>query len=179
MTSTGAWARIGAAAAAVAGGLVVAVIPGAEASDFAVSACTSADLSARQSDTGAGMSQPFSVITVTNISGHACSLTGYPSVTRARTKTGSKSIHTRNARLANGPSADPSHFSLAPGGHAWFTLGTATAYDPPVVTFRRITFTPIAGSAGTITVKVKLPATAPSGQAFPIGVTAFAPGSHP
>lgn len=179
MSSTGTWARIGAAATVVAGGLVVAVIPGAEASDFAVPACTSADLSARQSDTGAGMSQPFSVITVTNTSGHSCSLKGYPSVTRAFTKSGSKAIDTRNARLANGPSAGPSHFSLAPGGKAWFTLGTATAYDPPLVTFRRVTFSPIAGSAGTITVKVKLPATAPSGQPFPIGVTAFAPGAHP
>lgn len=44
-------------------------------------ACTADDLSARQTGSTAGMSQPTALITVTNTGAAACTLRGYPTVT--------------------------------------------------------------------------------------------------
>ena len=150
--------------------------PTAQAGDVRSAACSASHLSATQTGSGAGMSQPFSVITVTNTGSSTCSLNGYPTLTGAWTRSGRQSIHVKDGNLGNMSDPGPSHVSLAPGAKAWFAVGAATAYDPPLVPFRRIAF---AAGGGRVTSRLVLPATAPQGKAFPLGVTAFAPGSGP
>jgi len=148
--------------------------PSSSASDVAVRTCAAGDLSAKQTGSGAGMSQPFVVITLTNTSGTACALDGYPAITGMWTKHARKTVHVTRGNLGNMTDPGVSRFVVAPGGHAWFAVGAATAYDPPVVTFRRVVFS--VGAGPSVVAKVQLEATAPRGKAFPIGVTAFAPG---
>ena len=138
-------------------------------------ACSADDLSARVTGTGEGMSQPAAYVTVTNRSGASCTVKGYPTITMARTKKARQAITVTKDAVQNAPKPKPRRIVLAPGGRAWFAVGTATAYDPPVVTLTRIAFTTNRGS-GRATVKVSLPATAPTGEPIPMGVTAFAPG---
>jgi hypothetical protein len=174
-------ARIGSATGVLAVIMLAGLGQVARASDAAVPTCSSADLSARQTGSGAGMSQPYSQITVTNTSAGFCSLKGYPAITGAWTKSGRKGIRVTKGNLQNIAGPGPRRFVLAPGGHAWFAVGAATAYDPPLVNFTRIAFAPTPGgsTATSVIARLRLPATAPQGKPFPIGVTAFAPGSHP
>ncbi|MEI6363029.1 MAG: DUF4232 domain-containing protein [Actinomycetes bacterium] len=171
---------VGASAGLLTLGLI-AGSPAAFAGDSSVATCSARDLSARQSGSGAGMSQPYVQITLTNTSGVACALDGYPKITGAWTRTGRKAVKVSNRNLQNIAGPAPHRFIVPAGGHAWFAIGTATAYDPPLVTFRRFAFATTAGSSllQRRTVAVQLQATAPSGKPFPVGVTAFAPGSHP
>lgn len=127
------------------------------------------------------MSQPYVQITLTNRSGAACSLDGYPSLTSGWTRTGRKPLKVSNGNLQNIAGPAPHRFVVPAGGHAWFAIGTATAYDPPLITFRRFVFATAPGSRvhERRSVGVQLQATAPSGKPYPVGVTAFAPGSHP
>jgi hypothetical protein len=115
---------------------------------------------------------------MTNTSSSPCALNGYPTITGAWTLSGRKSVKVRNGNLQNMAGPGPARLVVAPGGHAWFAVGAATAYDPPVVTFRRLAFSTGAGS-GSVTSRLRLQASAPQGKPFPIGVTAFAPGSAP
>ena len=155
--------------------------PSAGAADVSAATCSATDLSARQTGSGAGMSQPYSLITVTNTSEVACTVKGYPSITGAWTRTGRKPIRITRGNLGNMRDPGPRRIVLAPGGHAWFAVGTATAYDPPLVTFTRLSFAPAPGAivADSVMARLRLQATAPSGKPFPIGVTAFAPGRGP
>ena len=175
MTSRRAW-RIGTAVAL--GALSAALLwgPSAQAGDMRSNSCAASHLSAKQTGSGAGMSQPFSVITITNTGSSTCSLSGYPTITAAWTKSGKKAIRVTPGNLGNMSDPGPSHVALAPGGKAWFAIGAATAYDPPLVTFRRIAFS---AGGGSVLAKLSLPATAPTGKAFPLGVTAYAAGSGP
>jgi hypothetical protein len=150
--------------------------PGAAAGDVAAPPCAASDLSARQTGSGAGMSQPFSLITLTNTSAVACSLNGYPTLESMSTRSGRKPIKVTPGALGNMSDPGPRRFVVAPGGHAWFAIGAATAYDPPVVTFRRVVFSVSSGAPGMVRARMSLQASAPSGKAFPIGVTALAPG---
>ena len=168
------------AAVAMGAGLLIAS-PAAFAGDGAVASCSARDFSARQTGAGAGMSQPYVQITLTNTSGSACALNGYPAITGAWTRTGRKAVTVTNRNLQNIAGPAPHRFVVPAGGHAWFAIGSATAYDPPLVTFRRFAFATSSGGglAGSRKVSVSLQATAPSGKPYPVGVTAFAPGSHP
>jgi hypothetical protein len=61
---------------------------------------------------------------------------------------------------------------------AWFAMGTATAYDPPV---RNLTQVAVAVTAGTsvsqsLKVTVNQQASAPKGGPIPVTVTAWAAG---
>ena len=161
--------------------LVTVLGSSAQAGDSTVSTCSSSVLSAKQTGSGAGMSQPYSQITVTNTSSTACALGGYPSITRMWTKSGRKAITVKRGSLGNMTDPGASRFVLGPGGHAWFAIGAATAYDPPLVTFTRVAFSTSSGAtvAASVISTMQLPATAPTGKPFPIGVTAFAPGSNP
>jgi len=150
--------------------------PSAQAGDARSTTCAASHLSAKQTGSGAGMSQPFSVITVTNTGSSTCSLNGYPTITSAWTRSGRKSIHVTPGNLGNMSDPGPGHVSLAPGAKAWFAIGAATAYDPPLVTFRLIAFS---AGGGTVKAKMSLQATAPKGKPFPLGVTAYAAGSGP
>jgi hypothetical protein len=162
------------AAATIAGvGLVVAN-PAAAASP-----CDTSDLSAKVTGTAAGMSQPSTFITVTNISGSTCTVKGYPTITRMKTKKGAQKFTVTNGAVMNAPKPKVKTLSLAPGGKAWFAIGTATAYDPPLVTFTKMAFALAPGTSVGDSLKVKItqPATAPSGKPFPVGVTAFGKGT--
>lgn len=154
--------------------------------------CTAAELIAEQTSSGAGMSQPFAIITVTNRGSRACTLTGYPTITAASgteikpTGTSPGPLTDEPISVTNGALnavADPGPRTLrvAPGGHAWFALGTATAYDGPVVTLGRVSVSldgSSAPGAGALAIPVDLAAGAPAGKPFGIKVTAYAPGTY-
>jgi len=136
--------------------------------------CGPAMLSAKVTGTAAGMSQPTSFVTVTNTGASTCTLKGYPKITRAWTKKGKVAIAVTNGGVQNAPQVKVRTVTLKPGQHAWFAIGTATAYDPPVVTLTKVAFTTDATSP--IKVKVSQQASAPSGKPIPVGVTAYAKG---
>jgi hypothetical protein len=149
--------------------------PSAVAQTRSIPKCMASDLSAKETAENAGMSQPASLITLTNISGRTCSLKGYATITEARTKKGPQEFTAGPGLLENAPNPKPKRVVLKDGDKAFFGVGTATAYDPPFVNFTRLTFSLVKGG-DTLTVKVGLPATAPKGQPFPLGVSAFARG---
>ena len=160
---------------AVAVGVLTAWVPSASASTASPAPCSARNLSAKVTGTGEGMSQPAVFVTVTNTSGRSCTVKGYPTIKVAKTKDGRQAFTVTKGAVNNAPQTKPRRIVLAPSGHAWFAIGTATAYDPPVVTFIKIAFATAPGG-GRARVKVSLPASAPTGKPFPIGVTAFAPG---
>jgi hypothetical protein len=147
----------------------------AAAAPRSLPACSAADLSAKATGSGAGMSQPAVYITVTNTSSRTCTLNGYPTITRAATKKGKQAITVTKGGVMNAPQAKSKRIVLAPSGHAWFALGAATAYDPPVVTFVRVRFATAPGGPTALS-RISLQATAPSGKPFPLGVTPFMAG---
>lgn len=141
--------------------------------------CTAADLTARVTGGGAGMSQPAVYVTVTNTSTKACSLDGYPRITGAWTVKGPQHVSVKDGAVMNAPATKPKAIIVQPKGHAWFAIGAGTAYDPPLVTFERISVAPSSMRASFTVRHLGLQATAPKGQPFPLGVTAFAAGSAP
>ena len=151
---------------------VTALGPSASAGDAA--GCSGRDLSAEVTGYSEGVSQPAAYITVTNTSARTCVVRGYPTITSARTKKGRQPITVTDGAVMNAPRNQPRTIAISPGGHAWFAVGAATAYDPPVVTFVRLRFSP--NGDGTRSVRLALQASAPTGKPFPLGVTAFAPG---
>ena len=173
---TASLARTTIAAAAVAAVAAFGLVLASPAS--AAATCATSDLSAKVTGTAAGVSQPSTFITVTNTSGYACSVKGYPTITRMKTKNGAKQITVTNGAVNNAPQVPVKKINLKPGGKAWFAIGTATAYDPPLVTFKKMWFAlePGASVSGSLKVKITQPATAPSGKPFPVGVTAFGKG---
>jgi copper(I)-binding protein len=173
-TMTRSW-RAGSVSLVLAVCAVAGVASGAEASARSLPACSAAGLSARATGAGAGMSQPAVYVTVTNTSSTTCTLFGYPTITRAVTKNGRQSITVSKGGVMNAPQAKPKRIVLAANGHAWFAIGAATAYDPPVVTFTRIRFATASGGP-TATARISLQASAPSGKPFPLGVTPFMAG---
>ena len=167
--------RAGSAAIVLAVGAACALGATASAAPRSLPFCSAANLSAKVTGEGAGMSQPAVYITVTNTSGKSCTLNGYPTITRAVTQKGKQPITVSKGGVMNAPQAKPKRIVLAPRGHAWFALGAATAYDPPIVTFVRVRFATSSGGPTTLA-KISLEASAPSGKAFPLGVTPFLPG---
>ena len=162
------------ASAALAVCAVAAWGPGAMAAERSVDACSGSDLRAKVTGSAAGMSQPAVYVTVTNTSDASCFVKGYPTIAGAWTDTGRQQVAVTNGAVMNAPQSKPKRIVLAPGGHAWFAIGAATAYDPPVVTFTRMSISMEGGI--TMVRKLALQATAPAGGPFPIGVTAYAPG---
>ena len=155
-----------------------AVVP-AEASSAPV--CLGTHLSGKTTGGGAGMSQPYSIITVTNTGKKPCTLHGYPVLTGAWSPKGAIDFSVKNGSLYNQPSAKVTRFVLAPKGKAWFALGSADAYDGPMVTFIRITFAAKKGTslADSAILRQNFQANGPSGKPIPLGVTAWAPGKGP
>jgi hypothetical protein len=159
------------ASTALLAGVALAAAPPSSAAP----ACTADDLTARQTGSAAGMSQPAALITLTNTGDTACTLRGYPTVTGAWSRTGRLSIDASRGTLMNAPPAKPRTIRLDPGDQAWFGVGTATAYDPPIRAIVRLAINPGQG-AGTLSVRVILQATAISGQPIPVIVAPYAPG---
>ncbi|MDP1877777.1 MAG: DUF4232 domain-containing protein [Actinomycetota bacterium] len=166
--------RVGSATMAVALCAVAAWGTGASAAERSVAACSGADLSAKVTGSAAGMSQPAAYVTVTNVGDASCFVKGYPTIAGAWTKKGRQQIAVTNGAVMNAPESKPKRIVLAPGGNAWFAVGAATAYDPPIVTFTRLSISMEGGV--TVVRKLGLQASAPSGQPFPLGVTAYAAG---
>ncbi|MDO8310286.1 MAG: DUF4232 domain-containing protein [Actinomycetota bacterium] len=169
-----AW-RVGSATVALALCAAAAWGPGATAAERSVAACSGTDLKAKVTGSAAGMSQPAAYVTVTNVGAASCFVKGYPTIAGAWTKKGKQQIAVTNGAVMNAPESKPKRIVLAPGGHAWFAVGAATAYDPPVVTFTRLSIS-MAGGGITMVRNLGLQASAPSGQPFPLGVTAYAAG---
>ena len=167
--------RAGSAAIVLAVGAACALGATASAAPRSLPSCSAANLSAKVTGEGAGMSQPAVYITVTNTSGKSCTLNGYPTITRAVTQKGKQPITVSKGGVMNAPQSQPKRIVLAPRGHAWFAVGAATAYDPPIVTLTRIAFATSSGGPVT-TARVVLEASAPSGKPFPLGVTPFMAG---
>lgn len=176
MTVSSRIARTGLVAVVVAAG----VVAGSSAAQGAASKCATSDLTAKVTGTAAGMSQPSTFVTVTNSSDSSCWVKGYPTITRARTKAGRVAISVTHGGVQNAPSVKVKKVTLKPGGQAWFAVGTATAYDPPVRTLTRlaVAIDPGTAVADSLKVKVSQQATAPAGKPIPVGVTPFAKGTQ-
>ncbi len=159
-------------------GSLVAVGSLVSANAATVGPCAATSLTAKATGSGTGMSQPYTVFTVTNASSKPCTLKGYPVLTGAWTAKGKVAISISNGAVMNMPSVKVKAFVVAPKGNAWFAIGSGTAYDSPLVTIRRFTFATTAGAsvAQSSLVEADLQATAPTGKPYPLGVTAFAPG---
>ena len=155
---------------------VAAIGPSADASTRSIPACGTGSLTAKVTGGGAGMSQPAVYITVTNVSGKACTVAGYPRITNVRTKQGPVQVTVSNGDVMNAPQAKPKTIVIAPNGHAWFALGAATAYDPPLRTLTRVAFSTSPGGAHAAT-SISLQATGPKGKPIPLGVTAWMAGT--
>ena len=167
--------RASAAVAVVAAGVAAA---GPAASAAAAPECGASGLSAKVTGTAAGMSQPVTFVTVTNTGSQACYVKGYPNIDKVKSKARKVSFTVTKGGVQNAPQVKVSKVVLQPGGKAWFAIGTATAYDPPIVNLTKVVFS-IDGEATPSTVlKVKIAqqATAPSGKPVPINVTPFAKG---
>lgn len=130
--------------------------------------------------TGASVaSQPFEVLAFKNISAARCSLSGYPGLSAYTLRTGVEfkvwtklkrgSIYERNdlgARTVN----------LAPGGEAWFDIGSVMAYQGGLdaVSINRLVLYPPGSDTGIVVI-TPFGATRPPGRAYPITVTALYP----
>lgn len=141
--------------------------------------CDTSNLSAKVTGTAAGMSQPSTFITLTNTGTTTCKLKGYPTITRVWTKKGKVAVTVTKGGVQNAPQVKVKKVVLKPGQHAWFAIGTATAYDPPVVTLTKVAVATAAGTsvADSLKVKISQQATAPKGKPIPIGVTPYAKGT--
>jgi hypothetical protein len=69
----------------------------------------------------------------------------------------------------------PHQVRLTPGATASFDLGTATAYDGPLLSVTRVLIRP-PGQAAGIPVHVGMYANGPRGRPIPVGVTALRAG---
>jgi hypothetical protein len=153
------------------------------------SVCGPGDLTALETGGGSVASQPFSLITVTNAGDHPCTLSGYPTIvavsstpSESSTSPGAQPLAVVDGGLYEVPDPGPSEITLAPGGHAWFALGTGTGYAGTFVTVKEVRFaTPSTPATGptAIAVPVSLAATMPPDKPLTITVTAFAAGTHP
>lgn len=166
--------RVGAALAVVAAGVTAA----SAASAAAAQQCGPSGLSAKVTGSAAGMSQPATFVTVTNTGSRACYVKGYPNIDTVKAKARKVSFTVTEGAVQNAPQVKVSKVVLQPGGKAWFAIGTATAYDPPVVTLTKVVFSidGEATAADSLTVRISQQATAPSGKPVPITVTPFAKG---
>jgi len=153
----------------------VSVIPAGEPT------CSAEDLSAKETGGGSVMNQPWSIITLTNNSGRACTLHGYPTITATWTRLGRYPVHVLDSGIYEVADPTPTLFSVAPRGHAWFAAGTGMGYDGPLLTFTEIAVATDRHTrvAKSFRVPIDLSATGRKGQPYGIIVTAFAPGSAP
>ena len=130
-------------------------------------------------------SQPFDDISITNSGARACALIGYPRVAFAGHRgfsdqpapTEPVAIRVRHRiyeRFDPGP-----HVVVVPPQHrAFFSVGTADAYDGPLFTLTRLTVI-VPGTRSPTTLRVSLDANGPPGSRIPVGVTAINRSPHP
>lgn len=156
------------------------------ASSAPIAVCTGAQLSGKVFRGGSQSSQPFEEIVLTNGGPGPCRLSGYPQMT-AWGSTGQGPSAPLDTLLTQGstfeiPDPGPTKVVLAPGGSAWFAVGSGTAYGGPLVSIDRVVIdvgSAARGAAGHVNVALGMGANGPRGKAIPITVTAFAPGIPP
>jgi hypothetical protein len=153
--------------------------PSAEGPSDAVPAptvCRPGDLEASASRVMSVSSQPFVTVTVTNNGDGACTLRGYPRLSAsgvdARGHRGDLALKVKRGRIFEREDPGPSTVTVAPGAAAVFHVGTATAYDGGTATIRRLRME-LPKQAGSVTVALRLEASAPTGRRIPVGVTAL------
>jgi hypothetical protein len=149
-------------------------------------ACTGSQLSGRVFRGGSEASQPFDEIVLTNGGPGSCRLSGYPALTAwgSAGQGPSSQLDTVLTKSSTYeiPDPGPTTVVIAPSRSAWFAIGTATAYDPPLVSIDRVLIdvgSGTSGKSGQVSVALGMFATAPLGKPIPITVTAFAPGLPP
>ncbi len=154
--------------------IAVVSFPGSASAAAAAkpAACSGSNLTAKQTDFAAGMSQPAAYITVTNTGDSACVLNGYPTIETAWSKGKKQEITTGRGAMMNAPDNKPKRIVLQPGGKAWFALGGVEALDPPVVPLTKVAFA-ITPGGPTVTSRIELYS---SGQPLALVFGAFAPG---
>lgn len=135
--------------------------------------------------TGSVASQPFSDIALSNAGAKACALSGYPRI-EARGVLGSDQATTVPLALTvhhglyERADPGPHRIVLRPRHPAYFSIGTATAYQGglhPIILTRLTVVLP-----GTDVFKmlgISLAATRPARGKIPVGITAVTASPHP
>ena len=146
--------------------------------------CGSGDLRLSVAASGSVMSQPYADISITNIGPTACTLSGYPRIAAAGYPGASDRpgaakpvrISVRH-RIMERVDPGPRLLDVKPRHRVFFSVGTADAYDGPLVTITSLIATfPDVG--GPLRVGVRLLANGPRGHAIPVGVTGLTRSPH-
>jgi hypothetical protein len=177
------WARrvtttaLGAAAASA---VLIGTAPGIAPASAGAPPCRSNQLAASVTDGGSMASQPWAVIGLHNTSGSACVLDGYASVVvsgQAVTNPagdGALAISVTDGSLYGRPDPGPSAVNVGAGQWANFSIGTGAGYHDQYRVFRILIVRP---DGGSVPLDLHMFASAPAGQAVPVGITAFAAGA--
>ncbi|MCW2854838.1 MAG: hypothetical protein JWR52_453 [Marmoricola sp.] len=130
---------------------------------------------------GSIASQPFDVVAFENTSRTTCSLAGYPGVSAYTLRNGvDLKVWTRihHGSIYERGDLGVRTVEIAPGGEAWFDIGSAMAYQGGLdaVSINRLVVYPPGSDVG-VPVLMPFGASRPVGQAYPITVTAVYPPS--
>ena len=139
--------------------------------------CGSKDLRLSVAASGSVMSQPYADISITNLGPTACRLSGYPRIAAAgypgasERSGAAKPVRIRVFhRIMERVDPGPRLLVVKPRHRVFFSVGTADAYDGPLVTLTSLTVTfPDVGEP--LRVDVRLLANGPHRHEIPIGVT--------
>ncbi len=157
-------------------GVLGASLVGASPVQAAVAPCTGDRMTARVTDTDAGMSEQVAYVTVRNRARKRCYVSGYPYLARVVAKAGSKAFTQVRGGTALAQNPPRKRIILKRGQRAHFVIGTSTAYDTKPITVRRIRFAPAPGVT-PISVDVRLDVDRADGQPYRLTTTAYAPGA--
>ena len=134
--------------------------------------------------TGSVASQPFSDVALTNNTTTSCSLSGYPRIEtwgirgsgQARTVPLTISVH---HGLYERTDPGPHRVVLRPKHDAYFSIGTATAYQGGLhpITLTRLTVI-LPGTHLPQTLSIDLLASGPARANIPVGITAVTASPH-
>jgi Protein of unknown function (DUF4232) len=130
------------------------------------------------------MSQPFADISITNTGKHACALIGYPRIAVA----GHRGFPDQSApvapvgitvrhRIYERVDPGPHPVLVRPQHRVFFSIGTADAYEGPLLTLTRLTVT-LPGTRSSELLPINLLANGPPGAEIPIGITAIVASPH-
>ena len=143
--------------------------------------CTDSSLGAVETRHGTAGTHAFSVVKVVNGTKRACSLAGYPRP--AFWNAGNGRLVKIPLAVTHGATAaasdpGPGRFLVPPGGLAWFSMQTGTAYGGPYRLLTYFTFYPTAKTSG-VGVLCGVNLATNSRNPVPVVVTGFAPGPGP
>lgn len=148
-----------------------------------LSRCRADDVRLSVAMTGSVASQPFSDIAVTNTGTTPCALLGYPRI-EARGVLGREAATVPLAiavhhGLYERTDPGPQRVVLRPGHDAFFSVGTATAYQGGLhpITLRRLTVV-LPGTHVRKVLSINLLASRPARGRIPVGITALTASPH-